>query len=97
MAIEDGLVLARCLAAHPGDPARAFAGYEAARVTRANRCVVASDRNRRIFHDDRLADAADAARYVATQWQEDKVRERYHWLFAHDALTCPIEAPEQSG
>jgi len=91
-------VLARCLAAHPGDRARAFAGYEAARVARANRCVLASERNRQIFHDGRLADAADAAHYVATQWQEDKVRERYHWLFAHDVTTCAIEpAPGQSG
>jgi salicylate hydroxylase len=90
MAIEDGLVLARCLEAHPNDPARAFAGYEAARVARANRCVRAAERNRQIFHDGRLAEPADAARYVATQWNETAVRERYDWLFAHDALTCPI-------
>src|SRR5581483_11076496 len=90
MAIEDGVVLARCLAAHPDDPETALGGYAAARVARANRCVVAADRNRQIFHDGRLAEPADAARYVETEWNEAKVRARYDWLFAHDPLSCDI-------
>lgn len=91
MAIEDGYVLARALAAH-ADHDDAFATYEAARLQRANRCVVAADRNRQLFHNERLADAADAARYVADQWHEDKVRERYDWLFAYDAVNGALPA-----
>lgn len=90
MAMEDGMVLARAIAAEPGRPDRAFAAYEGARVARANRCVIAAERNRQVFHSDRLADAEDAERYVADQWNETRVHERYHWLFEYDALTCPL-------
>ncbi len=92
MAIEDGLILARCLAASDDVP-EAFARYEALRMERANHCVHAAARNRQIFHDGRLADADEAAAYVASQWSEAKVTERYDWLFAYDAVDCPIDAP----
>src|ERR1700761_3425437 len=86
MAIEDGILLARCLEAHRGDRSSAIRNYEALRVERANRCVRAAERNREIFHNDRLLDRADASRYVSTQWSEEKVRERYHWLFSYNAV-----------
>jgi salicylate hydroxylase len=91
MAIEDGLLLARCIEAHRDDRAAAIRTYESLRVERANRCVRAADRNREIFHNDRLLDREDATRYVSTQWNEEKVRERYHWLFSYDAVGCPLE------
>jgi salicylate hydroxylase len=53
---------------------------------------VAADRNRQVFHNDRLTEPADAERYAETEWNEAKVRERYHWLFAFDPVTCPIES-----
>jgi salicylate hydroxylase len=90
MAIEDGLLLARCIEAHRDDCGGAIRAYEALRVERANRCVRAADRNRDIFHNDRLLDRADASRYVSTQWSEAKARERYHWLFSYDAVGCPL-------
>jgi salicylate hydroxylase len=90
MAIEDGILLARCIEAHHGDRAAAIRAYEALRVERANRCVRAADRNREIFHNDRLLDREDATRYVSTQWNEEKVRERYHWLFSYDAVGCAL-------
>jgi salicylate hydroxylase len=86
MAIEDSITLARCLAKSPDDYVGAFSTYEAERVTRANRCIVAAERNRDIFHNERLMDSGDASRYVSTQWSEPKVRDRYHWLFAFDAV-----------
>ena len=94
MAIEDAVILARCLAAHRDDHDAAFAAYEAARVARANRCVVAAERNREIFHNDRLMDREDAARYVSLQWNEARVRERYHWLFSFDAVGGDLAAPK---
>jgi salicylate hydroxylase len=90
MALEDALVLARCVAEQPSDPVVAFSAYEAARVDRANRCVLAAERNREVFHSDRLANAVDAQRYVSTHWTEEKVEERYDWLFSYDALNCPL-------
>ena len=90
MAIEDAVTLARCLDAHRNDHAMALTAYEAARVSRANRCVVAAERNREIFHNDRLMDREDAQHYVATQWNEAKVRDRYDWLFSFDAVNAPL-------
>ncbi len=95
MAMEDGIVLARAIAGDPAAPGRAFAAYEAARVARANRCVVAAERNRAAFHDDRLGDAAAAGRYVAANWNEAAVRARYDWLFAHDAVGLPLAAASE--
>jgi salicylate hydroxylase len=90
MAIEDGLVLARCLARDGiTDPAVAFRKYERERVERANRCVLAAERNRELFHSTRLADAKDAAYYVGTEWSEQRVFDRYDWLFSYDATAHP--------
>lgn len=92
MALEDAMVLARCFDTYGEKYEEAFSGYESARVERANRCVIAADRNRLVFHNDRLSEPADAQRYVETQWNEGKVRERYHWLFSFDPVNCPIES-----
>lgn len=91
MAIEDGAVLARCFDDHRDDPDAAIAAFERARMTRANQCVALADRNRTIFHNDRLQDSADANHYVATQWSEDKVHARYDWLFRYDAMKNPYD------
>lgn len=97
MAIEDAMVLARSFAAYQDDYRKIFSGYENARIERANRCVVAADRNRLLFHSDRLIEPTDAEGYVETQWNEAKVRERYHWLFSFDPMNCSIaSAPQQS-
>lgn len=95
MAIEDAVILARCFEAFGAKHQHVFSAYEAARVERANRCVVAAAKNREVFHNDRLTEPADAQRYADTQWNEAKVRERYHWLFSYDPLTCAIE-PQRS-
>ena len=93
MAVEDGMVLARCLAEHgTADPSTAFARYEAERVGRANRCVRAADRNRDLFHSAQLTDAADAERYVTVEWNKQRVFERYDWLFSYDAVNAPLAA-----
>lgn len=63
-AIEDGLVLARAVAAHGRDIATAFIRYEAARRERTARVVRGSAENARRFHNPELADARGAAAYV---------------------------------
>ena len=94
MAMEDGFILARAIATHRESPADALTVYERARVARANRCVMAAERNRQVFHNDRLANSDAAARYVSAQWSEDVVRNRYDWLFAYDAVNCPLDVRE---
>lgn len=89
MAIEDGVVLARCLDAH-GDVERALQAYESARRDRTSRLVRAANDNAGRFHNPALGKAEGAARYVDTEWQEAKVKQRYDWVFEYDPVRAAI-------
>ena len=88
MAIEDGMVLARCLDEFP--PEEALQRYQQARLARTTSIVVKSAENARRFHNPALAHAEGADEYISREWQPERVRERYDWLFTYDALTAPI-------
>jgi len=90
MALEDGLVLARCVESQRADPRAALASYEAARRDRTQRMVRASAEMAGTFHNEAMAEAAGAQRYVEAQWNGAKVRERYDWIYGYDAVTSPI-------
>jgi salicylate hydroxylase len=89
MAIEDAMVLARCLESF-ADPAEALRRYDAARLARTTRAVRGSLENTTRFHNPALADAVGAAAYLDREWQPDKVRQRYDWAFEYDALSVPL-------
>src|SRR3954470_17332560 len=89
MAIEDGMVLARCLNAYD-DAETALAHYDAARVERTAKLVQGANDMAKRFHNPALADAAGARAYVDAQWNEATVKQRYDWLFQYDATTVAI-------
>jgi salicylate hydroxylase len=90
MALEDGIVLARCLAAHTDDPVAGLERYQALRLERTSRIVLGSAANAARFHNPLLADATEASRYVDREWNEERVRERYEWLFSYDATAVDV-------
>ena len=89
MALEDGYVLARCVKKYGVNP-EALQRYEAVRRERANACVAAAIDNTKRFHNPEMAHAAGAEAYVTREWQEDKVKARYEWLFTYDATSVAV-------
>ena len=88
MAIEDGCVLARCLAKY--DVPKALTHYESARKERTRRTVEGSAANLYRFHNPVLADPAEARGFVDREWANQRIAERYEWLFRYDATTVEI-------
>ncbi|MSQ19818.1 MAG: monooxygenase [Betaproteobacteria bacterium] len=89
MALEDGFILARCLSASATIEV-ALQRYEQARIERTTRIVIGSAENGERFHNKKLGDAAEAARFVETEWAKQRVDDRYDWLFRYDVTTAPI-------
>ncbi|MEB2400176.1 MAG: FAD-dependent monooxygenase [Alcaligenaceae bacterium] len=95
MAIEDACVLARAVQAHSGDLPRALQVYQATRIERSTRIVIGSAENTKRFHNPELADAEGAQRYIAREWEENKVRARYEWLFSYEPENTPLAEVER--
>lgn len=90
MAIEDGLVLARCLEKYQHDLPAALVHYQNARVDRTTLIVKRSAENLNRFHNPALADPVSAQQYMDQQWDTVSVSERYDWLFKYDAREVPV-------
>lgn len=88
MALEDAVVLARCLDTDP--PAEALVRYQNARLQRTAAIVRGSSDNTKRFHNPALGSPEGAAAYVEREFQADKVKQRYDWLYEYDALTVPV-------
>jgi salicylate hydroxylase len=91
MAIEDGAMLARCLR-ETADPQHALRRYQDARVERTTRIVQGSAANTKRFHNPALASAEGAIAYIDREFNEARVRERYHWLFDYKVDAVPLPA-----
>jgi 2-polyprenyl-6-methoxyphenol hydroxylase-like FAD-dependent oxidoreductase len=91
-AVEDAVVLARCLAeAHPGAVVDALRRYETSRRPRVDRVQRASRDNLTTFHlHDGEAQRARDARYAALMAESPWAARG--WLFAHDAERPEVAA-----
>lgn len=89
MAIEDAAVMARCLALD--EPTEnALARFEKLRWQRTADIVNRSRDNAQRFHNPQLSDPAKAVDYVSSEWEPEKVRRRYDWMFEYDPLRVPL-------
>jgi salicylate hydroxylase len=88
MAIEDGMVLARCLSAY--DIPDALRRYEAARLDRTSRIVRGSLENVSRYHNPQLADSVQAQAFMEREFAPRAMGARYDWLYEYDALTVPV-------
>jgi salicylate hydroxylase len=89
MALEDAMVIARCLDLADDMPA-ALRRYESARLQRTAAIVRGSSDNTNRFHNPALGSSDGAAAYVEREFQPDKVSQRYDWLYEYDAMTVPL-------
>lgn len=94
MAMEDGLILARCLAADRADPLKALKRYEKARIGRTSQIVRSSAEQVRRVHAPQLATPETAKTYIEEQWATRAVEDRYDWIWSYDARTTPLPSME---
>jgi salicylate hydroxylase len=89
MAIEDGMVLARCLEAFP-DVMQALRRYEAARLDRTSRIVLGSLENVSRYHNPQLGDPQTAQAFMDREFAPRAMGARYDWLYEYDAHAVSI-------
>ncbi len=89
MALEDGVVLARCLEKY-GDVEIAFAKYEKARLVRDNAMVAGATDMTSRFHNQDYRDPEKADAFIDREWSAEAVEQRYEWLFTYNCDTAEI-------
>ncbi|WP_274585540.1 3-hydroxybenzoate 6-monooxygenase [Neisseria leonii] len=86
MALEDAVVLGRCVAASGGGLAAAFRRYEQIRIPRTARVVLSTREMGRLYH------ASGVERLIRNQMWRGRSQERFYdaveWLYGWNAANC---------
>jgi len=90
MAIEDAVVLARCIEKDKASPVRALRRYQAVREPRTRAVVDKSWAQSRRRHNPALAHPETAIPYIDEHWAPAKVSDWYDWIYDYDAETTSI-------
>jgi salicylate hydroxylase len=88
MALEDAVVIARCL--DLADVPEALIRYENARLQRTAAIVRGSSDDTKRFHNPALGSPEGAAAYVEREFLPEKVKQRYDRLYEYNALTVAL-------
>lgn len=89
MAIEDGMVLARCLAASDS-VGQALRCYENARLDRTSRIVLGALENVSRYHNPALGDPLRASAFMEREFAPRAMGARYDWLYNYDAVSVQV-------
>jgi salicylate hydroxylase len=89
MAIEDGMVLARCMSDYADIP-EALRRYELARLERISRMTEASLDRLSHMHNPQLADPDQAQAFMDRLFAPGALQDRYDWIFEYNAVTQRI-------
>lgn len=94
MAIEDGCIIARAIEAYADNLPDAMRAYQASRLERTTRIVLASAANTGRFHSQELAEPVAAAAYVEREWLKNDLRGVYDWLFTYKPESVELARPD---
>lgn len=89
MAIEDSMILARCLEAS-SDIIGALQRYEAARLPRTSRIVNSAFEGASRLRKHELTDPDQAVAFMERQFGPAALAVRYAWIYGYDAMSVPI-------
>jgi 2-polyprenyl-6-methoxyphenol hydroxylase-like FAD-dependent oxidoreductase len=87
MAIEDGMVLARCLEAS-ADVAEALRRYEVSRLDRTSCIVQSSLENASRMRNPQLANLEQAKAFMDREFAPNALGARYDWLYEYNAMSA---------
>ena len=90
MALEDAMVLSRCIAHWRGDLPQALTRYQSMRRERTTRIVRESAAQITRVHTPALAQEHSAHEHIEREWQAASVNDRYDWVYSYDAMQQPL-------
>lgn len=90
MAIEDAVVLSRCLEQYHSTPETALLVYEQSRTERTCKTVTEARKNTDRFHSAELVTRERAEKYLQKEMGEAPIHDRYNWLYQYDSTSQAI-------